>query len=145
MDAKGLMTSNPTVVRRTETIGRAASLMGSADVGMLPVIDEVDAGRLVGVLTDRDIVVRCTAKDHDSKTCRVENHMTSERLATVQPNADLDEVAHKMEVTQVRRLPVLDANDHVVGVVSQADLARLAGPDNPELVEQLLERISTPA
>jgi len=145
MNAKGLMTSSPTVVRRGDTVGQAAKIMASSDVGMLPVVDEQDENRLVGILTDRDIVIRCTAKNHDTKTCLVENHMTTESLTTVRPSADLSEIAQKMETSQVRRLPVLDADDHVIGVVSQADLARFVGPDNPELVEQVLERISTPA
>ncbi|MEO8452695.1 MAG: CBS domain-containing protein [Gemmatimonadota bacterium] len=145
MNAKGLMTSSPTVIRRADTIGHAAKIMASSDVGMLPVVDEQDENRLVGVLTDRDIVIRCTAKNHDTKTCLVETHMTTESLTTVRSSADLSEIAQKMETSQVRRLPVIDADDHVIGVVSQADLARFVGPDNPELVEQVLERISTPA
>jgi CBS domain-containing protein len=113
MNALTLMTPDPTVVARDETISRAARLMKTLDVGMLPVVDDAEHRRLVGVLTDRDIVVRCLAEGHRTDC-------------------------------QVRRLPVVNKQMKVLGIVTQADLARQAGPDHPELIEEVLEKISTP-
>ena len=143
MNARALMTPEPTVVAADESIARAARLMRTMDVGMLPVVDDPSHRRLVGVLTDRDIVVRCLAEGH-LVDCRVRDHMTGEPLVTVGPDTELRDIANRMERYQVRRLPVVGAARRVVGIVTQADLARRVGPRNPELVEEVLERISTP-
>ena len=145
MHARDLMTHTPVFVHPDDTIADAASMMAAYDVGTLPVVDDRDGDRLVGVLTDRDIVVRCTSKHHDAATCPVEHHMTAKDLATVRPETPLSEIVAKMERFQVRRVPVVDGDSHVLGVVGQADLARCAGPDNPVLVEEMLLRVSAPA
>jgi CBS domain-containing protein len=118
--------------------------MHTLGVGMLPVVLDKGQRQLVGVLTDRDIVTRCIAQGHGGK-CRIGDHMTSDVLVTVSPEADELEIATKMERYQVRRLPVIGAMGQVVGVLSQGDLAKKVGPDNPKLVEEVVERISTPA
>lgn len=143
MNALELMTTNPTVVNVDDTISHAARLMRTLDVGMLPVVDDATHRRLRGVLTDRDIVIRCLAEDH-LVDCQVRDHMTRDPLVTIGIDASLGEIARLMERYKVRRLPVLDRNDGVVGIVTQADLARQVGPDDPKLVEEVLERISTP-
>ena len=144
MHARDLMTQNPYSVRTTDTIKDAAAKMAECDVGSMPVIDGRDGGRLMGVLTDRDIVIRCVAKSHDASRCSVEQHMTTEHLATVRPDAPLTEVIEAMERSQVRRVPVVDADNCLLGIVAQADLARCVGPDNPRLVEEVLARVSQP-
>jgi CBS-domain-containing membrane protein len=143
MNARALMTPEPTVVAADESISRAARLMRTMDVGMLPVVDDSTQRRLVGVLTDRDIVVRCLAEGH-LVDCRVRDHMTGEPMVTIGPDTALRDIANLMERYQVRRLPVVGAARRVVGIVTQADLARRVGPENPQLVEEVLERISTP-
>ncbi len=143
MNAQSLMTQQPTVVFAGDSVSHAARLMRRLDVGMLPVVDDATHRRLVGVLTDRDIVIRCLAEGHLTD-CIVRDHMTSAPIATVAPGATVREIADRMEQSQVRRLPVVDAAGQVVGVVTQADLARRVGPENPWLVEEVLERISTP-
>lgn len=70
--------------------------------------------------------------------------MTREGLLTVLADSDLRLIADRMEQHQVRRLPVVDARHRVIGIVTQADLARRVGPEDPELVEEVLERISNP-
>jgi CBS domain-containing protein len=143
MNAKMLMTANPTVITPDDSIPRAAEQMRNLDVGMLPVVDEIQTRRLVGVITDRDIVVRCLA-DHGSSHCQVRDHMTSHPLVFVHEDTPLDEIVRKMEEYQVRRLPVVTATQRVVGIITQADLARRVGPDDPELIEEVIEKISTP-
>ncbi len=143
MNAKTLMTSNPTVITPDDSIPRAAELMRNLDVGMLPVVDDLQTRRLVGVITDRDIVVRCLA-DHGTAQCQVRDHMSSHPLVVVHEDTTVDEIGQKMEEYQVRRLPVVKPDLRVVGVVTQGDLARRVGPDDPKLIEEIVERISTP-
>jgi len=145
MHARDLMTQNPTFVSPTDTIKDAAVMMASYDIGSVPVVDNLDGGQLVGVLTDRDIVVRCTAKQHDATKCSVGDHMTRQDLVTAYPQTPLSEVVSKMERSQIRRIPIVDTDNHLLGVVSQADLARCVGPDDPALVEEMLQRVSAPS
>lgn len=144
MTTHELMTHDPATVTPGDSIARAAQLMRQFDVGMLPVIDDIHHRRLAGVITDRDIVIRCLAEAHLTD-CRIGDHMSKETLTTVTPSTPVEEVAARMERFQVRRLPVVDTlTKRVVGVITLGDLARRVGPTNPELVEQLTERIYTP-
>jgi CBS domain-containing protein len=143
MNARSLMTSVPAVVAAGATIPQAAELMRTRGVGML-LVGEDDADlTLVGVLTDRDIVVRHVALGH-GETAKVRDHMTREPLITVKPSTSVREIADLMTRYQVRRLPVVNERGKVVGVVAQADLAVHVGPKDPELVEEVLEGISRP-
>ena len=143
MRAKNLMTSNPTVATADDSITHVAELMRNLDVGMLPVVDDLQDRQLVGVITDRDIVVRCLA-DHGTSQCQVRDHMTSDPLVFVHEDSTLQDISQKMEEFQVRRLPVVTPAMRVIGIVTQADLARRVGPDDPRLIEEIVERISTP-
>ncbi|MFI8928517.1 CBS domain-containing protein [Streptomyces sp. NPDC053474] len=103
-----------------ETLDRAAQLMRQLDVGALPISDENE--RLCGILTDRDIVVRCVAMGHDPAK------VTAGELAQGTPrwiasDADVDAVLEEMQGHQIRRLPVID-NKRLVGMISEADLAK---------------------
>jgi len=142
MNATELMSPAPAVVAADDTLQAAASLMRDRNVGMLPVV-EGRTSRLVGVITDRDIVVRGVARGHGS-TAKVHEHMTRDALVTVTADATLSEIGEKMRRHQVRRLPVLDRNGAVVGVVAQADLVLAVGPHDPALVERVVEGISRP-
>jgi CBS domain-containing protein len=143
MNAMDLMTPAPTVITADATIPRTAEVMRTLDVGMLPVVDDLTSRKLIGVITDRDIVVRCLA-DQGLIECQVRNHMSASPLIYVRETTSLAEITEKMERFQVRRLPVVDARMRVVGIVTQADLARRVGPQNPALVEEVLKKISTP-
>lgn len=140
MTARALMTPNPVVVTGEDTLLRAACLMRYCEVGMVPVVDDRAHMHLRGVLTDRDIAIRCVAEHHD-RPCRVEDHMTSGHLATVAADASAVEVIQTMEREQVRRVLVTEGG-RLVGVISQANVALEAGPMEPLRVEALLERIS---
>lgn len=143
MRARDLMTSTPTVITADDSIPRSAEVMRNLDVGMLPVVDDLTHRRLIGVITDRDIVVRCLA-DKGKEECQVRDHMSTSPLVFVGASASLDEITLQMERYQVRRIPVVDADLRVIGIVTQADLARRVGPQHPEIVEEVIERISTP-
>ena len=144
MRARDIMTANPTVVTPDELVARAAEIMHELDVGIVPVVGDRSRMQLEGVLTDRDIVVRCVAQRHGA-TCRVRDHMTSDHLDIVDPEADVAAVIAKMERDRVRRIPVVDERHRLVGIIAQADLAVKLGPKEPLQVEHMLERISEPA
>src|SRR5690606_16876735 len=96
MRARTLMTGNPVVVTGEEPVSRAAQLMRDRNVGIIPVVDDRAHMHLRGVLTDRDIVVRCAAERHPGG-CRVEDHMTTGHLVTVPADAEVSEVMSAME------------------------------------------------
>ena len=144
MKARDLMTSNPACCAPNDTAADAARMMAESDCGCIPVV-EPRSQRTVGVLTDRDIVVRGVAKGHDG-TARVRDLMTKEP-ACVGPDADITEVERLMAETQVRRVPVVDATGNCLGIVSQADLARaeVGSSVQPKDVANVVRRISEPA
>jgi CBS domain-containing protein len=144
MLAHEIMTRNPTVVTPEESISRVASIMRDLDIGIVPVVASRSTNMLEGVITDRDIVVRCVAMQHEP-SCRVGDHMTADHIDTVLPTTDVDEVIRLMEEDRVRRIVVVDDMKEVVGIIAQADLALKLGPKQPRVVEEVLERISEPA
>lgn len=144
MQARDIMTPDPSVVTPQDPIARAAEVMRERNVGMVPVVDDPSNMRLEGVVTDRDIAVRCVAAGHDG-SCPVRDHMSTDDLDVVRADADISEVIDKMETDQVRRIPVVADGSRLVGIIAQADLAVKLGPKDPTLVEEVLERISEPA
>ena len=118
---RDLMTSNVETVSPDHTAKDAAAFMLSADTGSIPVCEN---DKVIGMITDRDIAVRgvATGKGPD---CSVRDLMTSD-VFCARDTDDAHEIAHKMGQAQVRRLPVLDASDRLVGMVSLGDLSREA-------------------
>jgi len=141
MIARDVMTTDPSVVTPNDPIARAAELMRDLDIGAVPVVDDARSMHLRGILTDRDIAVRCVAKKH-GVSCRVADHMTT-HVETVKPDADLSHVIWLMEQKQIRRVPVVSIDDRLEGIIAQADLATKIGPKDPLLVEEVLERVSS--
>ena len=144
MRARDIMTSNPLVVTGEDTISHAAEIMRDAEVGIVPVVDDREHRRLIGVLTDRDIAVRCVSHKH-VPACDVRLHMSGDHLHTVAPDDDVDRVIEAMAHDQVRRIPVVADDGRLIGMISQADLATKVGPDNPLDVERVLESVSAKA
>ena len=129
------MTGNPRNVDTTTPVAEAAKLMRTEDVGSLPV---TEGDRLVGMVTDRDIVTRVVAEGKDAQAATV-GEIASKDLVTVDPQQDLDEALRLMAKHQVRRLPVVEEDGRLVGILAQADVAR-EGEDSK--TGQLVERIS---
>jgi CBS domain-containing protein len=123
MKANDLMTKNPACVTPQTTAQEAASLMEREDVGSLPVVDSRDSMRLVGIVTDRDLALRVLGRGESGNT-QISNVMSSGKLACVRAEDDLDKVEHLMAEHQVRRVPVVDQNNCILGMIAQADLAR---------------------
>jgi CBS domain-containing protein len=131
---RNVMTQNPTSCDPSRTAVEAAKVMASEDVGSVPV---VKGGRLVGIVTDRDLVVRVLAEGRDPNSTTV-GEIASSDLETVSPDDDLNAALRKMASSKVRRLPVVEG-DQLVGIVAQADVAR-QGDDSE--TGQVVEEIS---
>jgi CBS domain-containing protein len=130
---RDVMTTNPTTIERSTSVLEAAKVMAGEDVGPLPV---TDGGRLVGIVTDRDIVTRVLADERDPQSTTVGDICSSD-LVTVTPEDDLDQALRKMASAQVRRLPVVEG-DRIIGIVAQADVARQAPEQQTgEIVEEI--------
>jgi CBS domain-containing protein len=130
-----VMTSSPQTVEPSATVAEAAKLMRDNDVGSLPV---VEGGKLTGVVTDRDITVRAVAEGKDPQSTKVAE-VISKDLVTIDPQQDLEEALRLMARHQVRRLPVVEEDGRLVGIVAQADVAE-AGDDRK--TGQMVEKIS---
>lgn len=119
MKVKELMTPNPRVVNPDDTVAQAATLMKQEDCGSLPVVAN---GKLVGIVTDRDITIRAVAAGKDPKSTPVSAVMSADPV-TIAPEASDDDAEKLMAKSQVRRLPVAD-NGKLVGILVTAQLAR---------------------
>jgi CBS domain-containing protein len=128
------MTSNPTTVGPTTTAQEAARTMKSEDVGSLPI---VEGDKLVGVITDRDLALRIIAEAKEVDTPVAE--IASKDVVTIDPQQSLEEAARLMANNQIRRLPVVEEDGKLVGILAQADIAQ-AGHDS--LTGETVQRIS---
>jgi CBS domain-containing protein len=134
--AREIMTGGVECARSTDTLVDAARLMRDLEVGALPICGEDN--RLKGVLTDRDIVVRCVAEGGDPSATRVES-LAEGKPVTIGADDSIEEALATMKQHNVRRLPVIDGHD-LIGIVSQADVARNLPEDK---VGDLVEAISS--
>jgi CBS domain-containing protein len=114
-----VMTDNPRCVTPETLVSEAARLMKSEDVGSLPILE---GEKVTGVITDRDIVIRAVAEEKDPRGMPV-REVASRELVTIRPDEDLSEALKLMASYQVRRLPVVDEDNTLVGVIAQADIA----------------------
>lgn len=129
-----IMTSDPDTARRQDTLQAVAAKMDSGDYGSMPVVED---GRLVGVVTDRDIAVRAVAQGLGPDTA-VGEVMTADPVC-VAPDSEVEDAAEIMQDEQIRRLFVTDDDDRLVGVVALADVAL---EDDEALSGETLEEIS---
>jgi CBS domain-containing protein len=133
---KDVMTSNPCSIDAEKSVAYAAKMMRDEDVGLAPI---VEGDKLIGMLTDRDIAIRVVAEGRDPGQVKVRD-VASKQVVTIDPQQDLDEALRIMAKHQVRRLPVVEEDGKLVGVVAQADVAR-EGDDKQtgKLVEEISE------
>ena len=128
-----LMTENPSTCEASTPVVEAAKVMAREDVGPIPV---VEGGRLTGVVTDRDLVVRVLAEGRDPQSTTVGEIATGD-VVTISPDASLDEALKLLASNKVRRLPVVEG-DRLVGILAQADVARHAQEvQTGEVVEEI--------
>jgi CBS domain-containing protein len=136
MYVRDIMTADVIVASPDDDLMRAAQLMESNDFGSLPIGDN---GRLIGMLTDRDITVRAVARGL-GPDAKVRDVMTTD-IECVRDTDSVAEAASRMEDMQVRRLPVVDESDKLVGIVSLGDLAQ----SEPDDAGDALQGISQPS
>jgi CBS domain-containing protein len=142
MQCKELMTENPMFCLPTDTAANVAQLMKDADIGAVPVVLDADTKKLIGIVTDRDLAMRVDGADLDPDTTLTAEVMTR-GLVTCAPEDDSQKVLHAMEKYQIRRIPIVDAEGLLVGIIAQADIARHLG--DPEKVTRLITEVSRPA
>ena len=131
---KDVMTSNPCTIDADKSVAYAAKMMKDEDVGLAPI---VEGDKLIGMLTDCDIAIRVVAEGRNPDQVTV-REVASKQVVTIDPQQDLDEALRIMAKHQVRRLPVVEEDGRLVGVVAQADVAR-EGDDTQtgELVQEI--------
>lgn len=139
MKLKDIMTEKVEVVAPDTSLYEAARKMRDLDVGVLPVCD---GERLVGMLTDRDLTVRAVAEGRDPKTAPVRESMTPEIVYCFE-DQEAAEAERIMAEKQIRRLPVLNRDKRLVGIVSLGDLATKT--DEARAVGKTLEKVSEPS
>ena len=134
--ARDVMTPDPACCTPDTTLDEVAKLMAHNDCGEIPVVDSAD--KIIGVVTDRDIVCRVVAEGKNPMAYNAETCM-SDPVVTVRPDTPLDEVVATMERHQIRRVPVVDDRDSLVGIVSQADVSWAGAPGE---VAKLVREVS---
>lgn len=142
MKAQEIMTRDPSCVTPNATVREAARVMKEENVGIVPVVESNADRKLIGVVTDRDIAIRCIAEGRDG-SCRVSDVMSADDLQTCNQNDDVDDVMSAMKKEQVRRIPIVDERGSLVGIVAQADVARKARDDSQ--VSDTVQEISRPS
>jgi CBS domain-containing protein len=142
MKCKEIMTENPVCCLPGDTVDQAAQLMKDDNVGSIPVVADQKTKRLLGIITDRDLAVKVVAQARQISAVTVEEVMTRDPV-TCHADDDFQKVVEAMEKHQVRRIPVVDDNNQIVGIIAQADVAVRAR--EPETTAEVVEEISKSA
>ncbi len=143
MKANELMTKNPKTCEPGDDLACAIRVMKDEDTGIVPVTEANGQARVVGVVTDRDIALELGSRDLRPSEVKVGDVMTTD-IVSVEPDADVTEVSHRMQKAQVRRILVVDGK-RLVGIISTADLARASSRKDGSLgeeVESVIEKVS---
>ena len=138
MKIRDTMTPNPVCCDPTDNAQRVARMMCDQNVGSIPVVMDQDSRKLVGVITDRDLCCSVVANGLDAKATPIEKFMRLNPV-TCREGENVENCERLMQEHQIRRIPIVDANDRVIGIVAQADLAL---KDKPERVSKTVAEIS---
>lgn len=139
MTCKELMTAYPVCCSPSETASRLAKVMKTENVGSVPICDDRQNKQLLGIVTDRDLAIKVIAEGRDGNRVTADEIMTRQP-ATCQPGDDVNKVFSLMEKNQVRRVPVVDDDGHLIGIIAQADVATRSA--QPEKTAEVVEQIS---
>ncbi len=121
---------------------RAAQLMQSANIGSVPVVENKPAHKLVGIVTDRDLALQLVAQGRDTLTTKVEAVMTRQ-IVTCQAGDDVQQALDAMAEHQLRRIPIVDQEQRLIGIIAQADVATRV--NQPQKTATLVKEISQAA
>ena len=137
---RDVMTKDPASCQPTDSITKVAGLMKREDVGSVPVVESADSRRLTGIITDRDIVVKVIAAGGAADSTTVRDAMTP-NPASCRETDDVDQAVKLMKERQVRRMPIVDGEGRLTGIIAQADVATRVNKDSKtgELVEAISE------
>jgi CBS domain-containing protein len=138
MELNTVMTANPACCGRETPLQQVAQMMADNDCGMIPVVDE--AGKPLGMITDRDIAVRAVAGGGDIQSCCAGDYMSAP-VRSVSVDSTLADCCAAMESAQLRRMPVVDAKGRLCGVVAQADIAL---SENAGKTAEVVREVSKP-
>jgi CBS domain-containing protein len=134
-----IMTPNPVYCLPTDTVTKVAEQMKSENIGSLPVIENEDTQKLIGIITDRDLALKIIAEGRDVKSTKVEAVMTR-KVVTCRADDDLQRALDAMAQHQLRRIIIVDPLYKVLGIISQADVATRV--NRPEKTAEVVKEIS---
>ena len=138
---RDLMTTDPVSCSSTDTVKSAAQLMKREDVGFLPVVRDQEDKKVIGVVTDRDLVLSAIAEARHADTTTIADIMTAKPV-TCRADDDLEQAISAMAQHQIRRVPIVDESEQIVGIIAQADIALRI--DDPTATTEMLRKISKP-
>jgi CBS domain-containing protein len=136
-----VMTQNPVYCLPTDTASKAAQLMKTENVGSIPVIEDKETMKLMGIVTDRDLALQVVAVERDPRLTHVAEVMTYE-VITCRASDDIQKAVDAMAQHQLRRIPIIDADHRIVGIISQADVATHV--ETSVEVAEMVKEISQP-
>lgn len=134
-----VMTAEPVCCVPTDTVARIAKLMKTENIGSVPICEDRHGKKLLGIVTDRDLALQIVAENRDASSTKAQDIMTRDPL-TCRADDDLQSALDAMEKHQVRRIPVVDDDRRLIGMISQADVA--VRSDQPEKTAEVVEEIS---
>jgi CBS domain-containing protein len=134
-----VMTKKTVCCLPNDTVAKAARLMKRENVGAIPVIENQQTQKLVGIVTDRDLALKIVAGGRDAKSTQVKAVMTRQ-VVTCHPEDDLQKALDAMSEHQLRRIPVVDKDNKILGIIAQADVATRL--NRPEKIAEMVKQIS---
>ena len=134
-----VMTKNPLCCLPEDLVTKAAGLMKSENIGSIPVVEDEQTRKLVGIVTDRDLTLKIVAEGLDAKSTKVEAVMTR-KVVTCRAEDGLQKALDAMSEHQLRRIPVVDGDNKIVGIIAQADVATRV--DQPQKTAEMVKEIS---
>jgi CBS domain-containing protein len=134
-----VMTKNPVYCLPDDMVAKVAQLMQSENIGSIPVIENEQTQKLVGIVTDRDLALKIVAKGRDANSTKVEAVMTH-KVVTCRAGDDLQIALDAMAEHQLRRIPIVDNDNKIVGIIAQADVATRV--NQPEKTATMVKEIS---
>jgi CBS domain-containing protein len=134
-----VMTKDPVCCLPSDMVAEVARLMKRENIGPIPVIENEETRKLVGIVTDRDLALKIVAEGRDAKSTKVETVMTR-KVVTCRADDDLQIALDAMSKHQLRRIPIVDTDNKILGIISQADVATRI--DQPEKTAEMVKEIS---
>jgi len=134
-----VMTKNPVCCLPEDNVVKVAEMMKRTNIGSIPVIENEQTRKLVGIVTDRDLAMKIVAEGRDAKSTKVETVMTHKVIAC-RPDDDVQKSLEAMSEHQLRRIPIVDSNNKILGIIAQADVA--VRVNQPEKTAAVVKEIS---